>query len=256
MCYNIVGNFVNTSVICTDIYYVTHNVQMQTDLQSYYKEEWNMSVSTSSVMNTVAEVYTATNPAQVKESASNKKEDVKDKNKKNENEGVVYEKSEGTEKKPTYSINKMSSEERAALVKQLKADQESRQQSLINIVKDMMSKQATTFAQANGNSDDIWKFLASGDYTVDAETKAKAQADIAEDGYYGVKQTSQRMFDFACALAGDDVEKMKEMQKAMEKGFKQATKAWGKELPEICQNTLDAANKMFEEYYASKNVEE
>ena len=36
-----------------------------------------MSVSTSSVMNTVAEVYTATNPAQVKESASNKKEDVK-----------------------------------------------------------------------------------------------------------------------------------------------------------------------------------
>ena len=45
-----------------------------------------MSVSTSSVMNTVAEVYTATNPAQVKESASNKKEDVKDKNKKNESE--------------------------------------------------------------------------------------------------------------------------------------------------------------------------
>ena len=36
-----------------------------------------MSVSTSSVMNTAAEVYTATNPAQVKESASNKKEDVK-----------------------------------------------------------------------------------------------------------------------------------------------------------------------------------
>ena len=78
MCYYIVGYFVNTQVICTDIYYVTHNVQMQTDMHSYYKEEWNMSVSTSSVMNTAAEVYTATNPAQVKESASNKKEDVKD----------------------------------------------------------------------------------------------------------------------------------------------------------------------------------
>ncbi len=37
--------------------------------------------------------------------------------------------------------------------------------------------------------------------------------------YYGVKQTSQRLFDFAAALAGDDVDKMKEMQKAMEKGF-------------------------------------
>ena len=210
-----------------------------------------MSVSTTSVVNTATEVYTATRPSQSKAPTSTKKEEVKDKN-----EGVVYEKSEGTEKKPTYSINKMSSEERAELVKQLKADQESRQQSLMNIVKDMMSKQATTFRQANGDSDDIWKFLASGDYTVDAETKAKAQADIAEDGYYGVKQTSQRMFDFACALAGDDVEKMKEMQKAMEKGFKQATKAWGKDLPDICKDTLDAANKMFEDYYASKNVEE
>lgn len=211
-----------------------------------------MSVGTTSVINTVAEVYTATKPAQAKADTSTKKEEVKDKNK---NEGVVYEKSEGTGKKATYSINKMSAEERAELVKQLKAEDESRQQNLINIVKQMLSQQATTFGQANGESEDIWKFLASGDYTVDAETKAQAQADISEDGYYGVKQTSQRLFDFASALAGDDVEKMKEMQKAMEKGFKLATKAWGKELPEICQNTLDAANKMFEDYYASKNCE-
>jgi hypothetical protein len=38
----------------------------------------------------------------------------------------------------------------------------------------------------------------------------------------------------------------------MEEGFKQATAAWGKDLPDICQQTLDAANKMFEDYYASK----
>ena len=38
----------------------------------------------------------------------------------------------------------------------------------------------------------------------------------------------------------------------MMKGFKQATKAWGKELPEICQKTIDAANQMFEDYYKSK----
>ena len=97
--------------------------------------------------------------------------------------------------------------------------------------------------------------MASGDYTVDAETKAQAQADIAEDGYYGVKQTSERMFDFACALAGDDEESMKKMQAAIEKGYKQATKAWGKELPSICKDTLDATNKLFEDYYASKKAE-
>ena len=50
------------------------------------------------------------------------------------------------------------------------------------------------------------------------------------------------MFDFASALAGDDVDKMKEMQAAMEKGFKQATKAWGQDLPDISQKTLVPRN--------------
>lgn len=162
--------------------------------------------------------------------------------------GVVYEKSSEETKKATYSINKMSAEDRAALVEQLKADQETRQNQLIDIAKQMMLGQGKTFCQAN----DIWSFLASGDYTVDEAAKAQAQADISEDGYWGVKQTSQRLFDFACALAGDDVDKMKEMQAAMEKGFKEATGAWGKELPSICKETLDAANQKFEDYYASK----
>ena len=78
--------------------------------------------------------------------------------------------------------------------------------------------------------------------------------DISEKGYWGVEQTSKRMFDFASALAGDDVEKMKEMQKAMEKGYKEATKAWGQKLPEISKKTLDAANKLFEDYYTSKKT--
>ena len=90
--------------------------------------------------------------------------------------------------------------------------------------------------------------------SVSASDIAKAKEDISEDGYWGVKQTSQRLFDFASALAGDDVEKMKEMQAAMEKGFKQATKTWGKELPEICSQTIDAANKLFDDYYASKST--
>jgi hypothetical protein len=147
----------------------------------------------------------------------------------------------------------MSAEDRAALVSQLKADQESRQAQLTSIVQQMLGKQASTYSLA---TDDMWKFLASGDYTVDAQTKAQAQADIAEDGYYGIAQTSQRLFDFASALAGDDVDKMKEMQAAMQKGFEQATGSWGKDLPDICQQTIDAANKMFEDYYASKESDE
>lgn len=48
---------------------------------------------------------------------------------------------------------------------------------------------------------------------------------------------------------------MQKMQEAMEKGFKQATAAWGKSLPSISQQTMDAANKLFDDYYKSKGVE-
>ena len=113
----------------------------------------------------------------------------------------------------------------------------------------LITKQGKAFDIANGKN---LKNLYSG-LNVDAKTRAQAQADISEDGYYGVKQTSQRLFDFASALAGDDPEKMKEMQKAIEKGFKEATGAWGRDLPEISSQTMDATNKLFEDYYASKN---
>lgn len=167
---------------------------------------------------------------------------------------AVYEKATQESTKTPYSINKMSKEDRAALVKQLKADQESRQNSLTNLVSQMLGKQAGVYGIANGD-DSIWKIFANGNFTVDEAAKAQAQEDISEDGYWGVKQTSQRLFNFASALAGDDEDKMRQMQSAMEKGFKQATSAWGRDLPDISNQTLDAANKLFEEYYKSKQSE-
>jgi hypothetical protein len=166
-------------------------------------------------------------------------------------EGVVYDKSGEKVDNSTYSINKMSATDRAAIVDQLKEDARQREQQLVSIVHRTIADQAGAYGKATGN--DIWTLLSGGKVTVTAAEKAQAQRDISEDGYYGVKQTSQRLFDFACALAGDDVDKMKEMQKAMEKGFKQATKTWGRELPAICKETMNAANKLFEEYYKSKD---
>lgn len=144
--------------------------------------------------------------------------------------------------------SKMTDTERSNLVAKLKSDQEARQNQLMSIVQQMFSKQANTY----GQSKDMWRFLASGKFTVDAATKAQAQADIAEDGYYGVKKTSERMFEFAMALSGGDVDKMKEMQEAVAKGYKQAEKTWGGNLPDISKKTLDATNKLFEDYYASQ----
>ncbi len=170
------------------------------------------------------------------------------------NAAAIYVKSaEEPEKKATYSINKMSKEDRAAIAEQLKADQAYRQQQLTDIVSKTLTGQSKSFGIATG--DEFWRMFADGKVTVDAAAKAKAQEDISEDGYWGVKQTSERLFDFASALAGDNVEMMEKMQKAMEKGFGQATKTWGKELPSISKDTYDAANKLFEEYYASKKQE-
>ena len=167
-----------------------------------------------------------------------------------EDVGAVYEKS--VVKKPaTYTINRMSADDRAALVEQFKRDQENRVSQLQEIVTKMMTGQATTFAKTD---DSLWKILASGKFSVDAATKARAEADIAEDGYWGVTQTSQRMFDFASALAGDDVKQMEKMQEAMKKGVEQATKTWGRDLPDICSKTIEAANKLFEDYYDSKAI--
>ena len=158
--------------------------------------------------------------------------------------GAVYEKSEAAGK-AQYKINKMSAEDRAALVEQLKQDEVNRRNQLTDLVQKMFNGQAGVSKLADLFSPENLAKVSAADI-------AQAKEDISEDGYWGVKQTSQRLFDFASALAGDDVEKMKEMQAAMEKGFKQATKAWGGDLPEICQRTLAAANKLFDDYYASK----
>lgn len=155
---------------------------------------------------------------------------------------AVYEPS--TDVKQTDTVT--AKQKKEAIISKLKAETEARTQQLQQLVQQMISKQGNAYGQAN----DMWKFLASGNFTVDAQTKAQAQADIAEDGYWGVKQTSERIFDFAKALSGGDMDKMKEMQEAFEKGFKQATKTWGKELPQISQDTHDAVNKLFEDYYA------
>lgn len=141
-----------------------------------------------------------------------------------------------------YEKKEITEADREAIIEQLKADQERRQEQLTQLVTNMMSKQAETF----GNATDIWKFLAKGDFTVDEATKKKAQEDISEDGYWGVEQTSQRIIDFAKALAGDDEEALEEMKNAFLKGYEQAEETWGGKLPEISQKTYDAVLAKFD----------
>jgi len=158
-----------------------------------------------------------------------------------EESGAVYEGSDKkTENATAVTKQKIANPE---LVAKLKADMDARTNQLQNIVSQMLSKQGTAFGQAN----DMWSILASGKFTVDPATKAQAQADIAEDGYWGVKQTSDRIIDFAKALAGDDPDALEKMRDAFKKGYKQAEQTWGGKLPDISQQTYDAVMKKFDD---------
>ncbi len=165
---------------------------------------------------------------------------------------VVYEKS--AEAAQAADANVTEKKDRSAIIAQLKADADARNQQLMGIVQKMMLQQGKTI----GTADSMWAFLAGGDFTVSADVKAQAQADIAEDGYWGVEQTSDRILDFAKALAGDDPDKADELLDAFKKGFKQATKSWGKDLPDLSQRTYEAVEKKFEDWKksADKTAEE
>lgn len=160
--------------------------------------------------------------------------------------GVVYEPSE---KKEASAAGKTYKSDPKVVAK-LKADAEARTAQLRSLVEKMMGKQAETY----GNANDIWKFLASGNYTVDPATKAQAQADIAEDGYWGVAQTSDRIIDFATALTGGDPKKIEEMRDAFIKGFKMAEEMWGGKLPDISQRTYDAVMEKFDKLAADAGL--
>ena len=183
-------------------------------------------------------VYSTTTAAQTTVASEQK---VAANNTTNES-GVVYEPSKQTASaKKTYTPN-------TAVINQLKADAEARTAQLRSLVEKLMAGQGNAIGTADDTS--IWSFLRTGNFTVDAATRAQAQADIAEDGYWGVEQTSSRILDFAKALTGGDPDKIEEMREAFVKGFKQATEAWGDKLPDISQRTYDATMKKFDDWAA------
>lgn len=81
-------------------------------------------------------------------------------------------------------------------------------------------------------------------------TPEDAQALIAEDGYFGVEQTSQRIVDFAIGVAGNDPAKLDQILAGVERGFREAEKAFGGTLPEISYKTYDAIREKLDQWVA------
>jgi hypothetical protein len=168
---------------------------------------------------------------------------------KKEEEAAVFEKSDGSTVSSSYKPNE-------ALKAKLKADLDAQVQNMRSIVENLITGQGKAFGAATGD-DDFWKLFAEGDFSnVDDAAKAQAQKDIAEGGYWSVEETANRIVDFAKALTGGDPSKIDAMTDAFKKGFDEATKAWGKDLPEISSKTYDAVMKGFDEWKQSGSTAE
>ncbi len=94
---------------------------------------------------------------------------------------------------------------------------------------------------------DFQSFLSSIGY--DGKPIAELSQDeaaelVSEDGLFGIKQTSERIASFVINGAGGDEDRMRAGREGMLLGFAQAEEMWGGELPEISQQTMQAALEM------------
>jgi hypothetical protein len=98
--------------------------------------------------------------------------------------------------------------------------------------------------------------LATGTWTPDQievtdEMRAAAQAEIAEGGYFSVDVTATRILDFAVAISGGDPARIDVLRGAIEQGFAEAERIWGRELPEISRQTRDAVMNGLDQWAAN-----
>jgi hypothetical protein len=93
--------------------------------------------------------------------------------------------------------------------------------------------------------------IATGDNTsiaINTITPTQAQDLVANDGYFGVEKTSQRIFDLAVGIAGGDPTRVDAVRAGVEKGFQEAKKAFGDSLPDISYKTYDAVMKKLDDW--------
>ena len=105
-------------------------------------------------------------------------------------------------------------------------------------------------SDANGNPHGSSIIDIGDGKTADISTMTpnEAQKLVGEDGYWGAKQTSDRIFQQAVGISGNDPTKIDKIKEGILKGFEMAKKAFGGELPAISQQTLEAVMKKLEDW--------
>ena len=169
------------------------------------------------------------------------------------NNGVIFEKSSASIQTAS-AYDKTGHVYNQQKISELKASVDTKLQGLKDSVKSMLENQGLKYqdvlSQLNSpdKSDDTSQFIK-----IDDATRANAQAEISEDGFWGVKQTSSRIVDFAKAISGEDKSKLDTLKSAIKEGFDSAKDYFGGNLPAISQETYDSVITSLDNW-ANENV--
>ena len=119
---------------------------------------------------------------------------------------------------------------------------------MANAIRTLVS---AALGSANGTGQGFWA-NRSVNINLSEADRAKAQELISEEGFFGVKQTTDRIMSFAKALVGEGAseKQIENMRAAVQKGFDQVAKMFGgfDKLPQVTRDTYDAIMKAFDQW--------
>ncbi|MBC8413633.1 hydrogenase-4 component G [bacterium] len=111
--------------------------------------------------------------------------------------------------------------------------------------KKTFSTQSALDQSADVSKLDLSQFFYN-DKPVTELSQEEAEALVSADGYFGIEQTAQRIFEFASSLAGESTEGLRAAREGIIQGFKEAQSMFGVELPDISHSTLNRALELMD----------
>jgi len=133
-----------------------------------------------------------------------------------------------------------------------------------------MSRDNTLTQGSLGGNKDMFNFLSgkedsNGFSLKDIGYEGKAITELSpeeaeelldDEGFFGITQTSSRVANFVFSFAQDDVELLKEGREGVIRGFQEAQKLFGNELPEISFQTQEKTLELIDAKINSLNDQE
>ena len=101
--------------------------------------------------------------------------------------------------------------------------------------------------QIDLNQQDFQKFLKDIGYEgkpIAQLSQDEAKALVADDGFFGIDKTAQRIADFVINGSGGEESLLRAGRSGIMQGFEDAQKAWGSKLPDISQKTIEKATDL------------